>query len=195
MKKYITLFLWIILPVTSSFAAYTYIVDSYSYVPSLHASETLLMIDEGGTNSLFLNDSSSATIQNTSLLEQGVGGIWHMSLYDSSHTNILGGQIHQLTMNSNATAILKRGLIEEIWSYQQVPIQHIKLYYSGDLPNYNETTDILTGLWGNGDPFSIYLHDVSGYAPVIDNIDFVLIPEPAGLTLLALGGLLVKRKR
>jgi hypothetical protein len=54
---------------------------------------------------------------------------------------------------------------------------------------------MLTGLWGNGDPFSIYLHNVPGYDPVIKNIQFILVPEPASLALLALGTLLLRRKQ
>ena len=84
------------------------------------------------------------------------------------------------------------------WSYQYVPSPHITIVYSGVLPTFNSTTRLLTGLWGNGDPFSIYLSAVPnsdyGYSPAIDNIKFTIIPEPASLILLAVGGLLLRRK-
>jgi len=53
--------------------------------------------------------------------------------------------------------------------------------------------NVLTGLWGNGDPFSIHLPNITGYSPAIENIQFQLIPEPTSLLLLSLGGLLLRR--
>jgi hypothetical protein len=193
MKKVIYI-LFVCLFASTGWTSYTYVSDVYGPIPDLYGNDTLLIIDEGGDNSIYLNDLSSATIISTSELEQGVGGIWFLSLSENSHLYMSGGQVNQLDFNNSATAELYGGLIQQIWSYQQVQVPHIKLYYSGDLPNYNETTDILGGLWGDGDPFSIYLHDVTGYAPVIDNIEFILVPEPMILALLAFGGLLIRSR-
>jgi hypothetical protein len=150
----------------------------------------------GGFDSLTLLGSSTAIIEGTSPLEEFSGGVWYLSLANNSHLDMSGGQVNLLAMNNYATAELHGGLIQQIWSYQWVPyttgrdgvpVPHIKLYYSGALPTL-DSNNVLTGLWGSGEPFSICLHNVPGYDPVIQNIQFILVPEPASLVLFALGG-------
>ena len=190
--------------------AYTYEVYTYGDNETLTTGESILVDQQGGMDLLTLTQNSTGTILGTSTLGGGTGGIWRIELGETSHIDILGGQVHVFNTNIGATATLSGGLIEEIWSYQVayeyddsdppqlVPDRHITIVHSGDLPHYNEATNILTGLWGNGDPFSIYLSDVPeghGYSPAIENIQFELIPEPGTLALLGLGGLLIRRKK
>lgn len=181
---------------STGLASYTYEIYVYS-LENIHLfnGESIFVDQQGGMDYLFLNDSSFAMVQGTSVLEQGVGGIGHIELFGSGFLEMSEGEVGTIAINSNATASFTGGLIYQIQSYQNIPDPHIKLYYSGDLPTYNETTDILTGLWGNGDPFSIYLHDISGYAPVINNIEFILIPEPITLALLFFGGLMLRSRK
>jgi hypothetical protein len=204
MKKNMILLLglFVCLFVSPSFAAYYEITNGYTPGLTLENSDTLLMIG-GGVGLLTLEDNSSAIVKGTSTLQQFSGGIWELNLNGYSHLDFSGGELKEFDIGNNATAILTGGFIQQIWSYQWIPytpgrdgipVPNIKLYYSGVLPTYNQTTDILTGLWGNGTGFSIYLHDVAGYDPVIENIEFILIPEPATLLLLSLGGLLLRRK-
>jgi len=190
--------------------AYTYEVYAYGENETLHGTESILVDQQGGMDGLTLTEDSTGTVLGTSTLGSGTGGIWRIELGDDSHLNFLGGEAHQLDLNVNATATLSGGLIEEIWSYQVaykwdigfdppqlVPNPHITIIYSGDLPTV-DTSNVLTGLWGNGDPFSIYLSDIPegyGYSPAIENIQFELIPEPCTLMLVTLGGLLMRRKR
>ncbi len=153
---------------------------------------------------------SSAIVQNTSTLNQGFGGLWEAQLFDNSSLEFSGGQLGHLSLFTNATVTLSGGRIDNIYSYQiawgwdyrvdpaeWVPNPHITIIYSGELPTL-DANNYLTGLWGNGDPFSIYLSDAPegyGYSPAIENIQFQLIPEPATLLLLSLGGLLLRRKQ
>ena len=182
---------------------YTYTISMYEPVPDLHGTESLLMIVEGGDHDIALWDSSSARIESTSILKEGSGGIWYLSLSGSSYLDMSGGQVNQLTMNNNATARLTGGLIQQIWSYQYTDTfgPHITIVYSGDLPTVQMIHDLphLVGNWGNGDPFSIYLSEVPandyGYDPAIEDIQFELVPEPITLALLAFGGLMLRSKK
>lgn len=201
MKKATIYILFICFLATMSFATY-YEITTDVYTPglTLQTGDSLYMTNGGfGDLTLYGNDVI-ASIEGTSDLDQFVGGIWYLNVSSESHLEMSGGEVHQLTMNNTATARLTGGFIQQIWSYQYATSgPHITIVYSGDLPIYNETTDVLTGLWGNGDPFSIYLSDVPavsyGYSPAIDNIQFELIPEPATLALLGLGGLLIRRRK
>lgn len=179
--------------VSTGLASYTYEVYTYRSSETLYTGESILFADEGGMDKLTLTINSSAIIEGTSPLKEGKGGLWQIILANDSHLDLFSGEVHEIDISHNATATLKGGLIESIYSYQIVPDPHIKLYYSGELPDWNTDTRLLTGLWGSGDPFSIYLHD-TGY-DAYGNFEFILIPEPVTLVLFGLGGLLVRRKR
>ncbi len=179
-----------------------YVIES-GYHPgfSLHDSETLLMTG-GGVGSLVLSDYSFGRIEGSSPLQQGFGGIWMLDMLGHANLEFYGGEVHELSITTYATAVLAGGRIDRLWSYQDawtyagdppalVPNPHIEIIYSGDLPTVDEN-NLLTGTWGNGSAFSIQLIDVQGYSPGIENIFFT--PEPATLLLL-LGGLALARKR
>ena len=198
--RYLFTFLLIVVIAVPSFALV--IADGYSESVTLDSSEYLLMTG-GGIGDLNLFGQSSAAIEGTSTLSEGSGGIWLLSLFGKSTLDFSGGEVYQLSMDNCSTAILSGGLIEEIWSYQctqepqgdnsqRIPGPYITIVYSGDLPCWDSMTNILTGLWGSGESFSIYVPDGSS---VIEDMQFQLIPEPATLVLLGVGAFLLRKRR
>ncbi|HML76394.1 MAG TPA: PEP-CTERM sorting domain-containing protein [Anaerohalosphaeraceae bacterium] len=141
-----------------------------------------------------LYDYSKLNIHNTSPLEEGAGGIWDISLAGYSEFVISGGDIHRLTIGSYAIAQISGGWIGQIYSSQNATYtKHIEIICRPGYA-YNSTTGYLTGLWGDGSTFSIRLDNPSGTSATIDNIKFTIIPEPATMLLLAVGGILLRRK-
>ena len=128
------------------------------------------------------------------------GGIWDIYLDDDSELIYLGGDTEEISIAENAEAVLTGGRIDYITSYQDVnwwygePMdQHIEMIVKDY--QHNTLTNLLSGTWADDTAFDIQLIDKPGYDAAIDNINFTIIPEPASLVLLALGGLLLGRKR
>ena len=206
MKKAILHIMFSCLFLSPVLASYTYEVYTYGENETLIGTESILIDQQGGMDRLTLRENSSGTIQGTSSLGDGTGGIWEINLFDNSQLQFSGGDLGNLDIFNDATVILSGGSIVSIESNQnawmwagdppeQVPNPHITIIYSGDLPTV-DASNVLAGLWGNGDPFSIYLSDVPegyGYSPAIENIQF--IPEPATLALFGLGTFLIRRKK
>lgn len=179
-------------------ATYYEIAGGYDPGLTLQNSDSLLMTG-GGIGGLYLEGTSFALIEGTSMLEQGFGGIWEISLGSYANLNFLGGEVHELDLNTYATATLSGGRIDNIFSYQSAythagwPNPHIEVVCDVDSISHNIATNILTGNWLDGTGFEIQLVDVDGYSPVFENIQF--IPEPGALLLMGVGGLLLRRKR
>jgi len=195
MKKNVLYALFGCLFVCSTYST-NYEITTNIYTPALTLqTDDILYMTDGGFGSLTFLGYSTGKIEGTSTLVEGSGGIWQVNLANNSHFDMFDGQVHEIDISHNATAILKGGLMESIYSYQIVPDPHITLYYSGTLPLVQKINgfDYLVGNWGNGDSFSIYLHN-TGYK-AYGNFEFILVPEPAGLAFLALSGWLVTQQK
>ena len=140
--------------------------------------------------------SSYIEVQGTAPLLQLVGGIYFMGLNDNSTLNYFGGETGALSIWNQASAVLEGGRIDYIESHQILGNPHIEMIVQEyDFSSYDIDTDLLTGLWADNSAFSIYLENQSGYADVIDNITFTIVPEPATLSMICLGMLLLKKRR
>jgi len=193
-------FLWvtviaIVLFATTSFADFDVTIsNTYEYGVEIEGEESLL-VTGGGADSIDAFDFSYIEIQNTAPYQAHVGGILGLYLHGSSNLHFFDGEIIGLDITSGATAILEGGQISSIESWQEVfvgddVIKHIEI--KSDDYDFNSSTNLLTGTWLDDSAFSIQLVNQDGYDDVIDNIFFT--PEPTSLALLALGGLLLRRR-
>jgi len=177
-------------------AGYDYVIsEGYVDLPVLTGQQSLLMTGRGGGPSLDMLDESRADICGTSPLLPGRGGIWMIHQFADSGLNVSGGEIGHISVGAYAHARFSGGAIGNLWSLQGIgsPDPHIEVVCREW--NWEEATNFLTGIWEDRTAFTIMLHDTAGYDPVIDNIKFTIIPEPASLAVFGMGAVLAARRR
>jgi hypothetical protein len=195
MKKLVFIILLVLS--ASALASYTYtIADGMNFGDLILNDTQSILLTGGWGHYLDLNDFSSATINNTkSLISEGNGGIWRIYQNGYSHLEMSGGEIHQLLPGTYSRSLLSGGRIDQIWSYYGVPDpSRITLVCN---PGYQITytgsfVTAISGTWRDGSAFNIQLVNPSGSSSVYSNM--TIIPEPATMLLLAVGGMLLRRK-
>jgi len=199
MKKVLFAILILLAITSTADAAFTYVYGPGTNFGSmgLEQNESML-VNGGGGRSLDLFYNSYARIESTPPLGtyygggEWAGGIWSIDAAGSaSKLEVLGGEIGELDVWNTARAWLYGGVILTLQSAPIGPDKYIDLYCKDY--SYASGTGMLTGTWGDNSAFSIHLVNVSGYSPTIDNINFITVPEPLTLGLLAVGGLFVRR--
>jgi len=172
----------------------------YQYAVRLEKYDKLI-VQGGGADVIDAWDYSRLEVLSTSLpLGLDVGGVYDIFMDDHSSLLFAGGATDLINVYDHARAVLSGGQINDLRTFQKVVNNdpYVTIYCkTGWSWIYNTSGEIkgITGLWNNGDGFSINFLDQTsrGYDPVWKNVR--VIPEPASLLLVGLGGLLLHRKK
>lgn len=200
MMKRMLVLLWLFtLSSALSLAGTTYI-NAGEYKSNIWLWNTdKLIVNGGGSDRVIAWNSSSVEIYSTSLplSLEGKRGVYDVELSDNSTLLFSGGATQSLTLYKNASALLTGGTINYITIYHRpvdsclVTIDCKKGWewlYTG-----SKITGI-TGLWHDGTPFQITLSNLG--SPWPDTAQYVnVIPEPATMILLGIGGVCLLHKR
>ncbi len=158
-----------------------------------------LIVDGGGACEIAVRDSGRLIVQSTSTpLGVDVGGVYDILLFNNAQLLYLDGVTELITIGSSAVAELQGGCINYIKSMQYTETTgtdpHIDLYC---LPGWSWISDNsllgIEGQWWDGSSFSIKFINDFDYDPAWTNIN-IITPEPTTMILLAVGGLLLRRK-
>jgi len=192
-----------------------------------------LLVNGDGIQKIVGRGTSYIEVQSTLPLQEHIGGIGQIDLWDTGSMNLYGGEVdtvsvsgtatinvaggsisNRLSPNSNSAVSISAGYVELLYvnGHSAVTVsggeigsvtvglnvsQDAFITFICDLTslNYTYAQEKLVGIngrWLDGSNFDIEVKN-QGYLPTSDYLQFV--PEPATLLLMALGGLIVYRRR
>jgi hypothetical protein len=186
----ITILLIAVSSVSVFSATYT-VTDGYFSSMTIGNDDILLMTGGGG-RSIWGNGNGILDIRSTtSPYEYGKSGIDAITMNGNSQLYFSGGSLRHLGATGNASIVLTGGQIGEINVYYPLPgdLNHITISCQ---PGWTYQNYYLSGLWLDDSSFNIRIYS-QGSSGVFDNI--TIIPEPATLLLVALGGFILRKRK
>jgi len=137
------------------------------------------------------------SVYDFSTIDFSGGSSWYFEGFDSCTINIDGGEIRYLITNDSATVHLSQGQISHLLGVRDnTSYVHIYGYdfdYDPSGGLYND--GLLTGYWPDNAPFNVSLINLSDLNVITyDQLIFHVIPEPATILLVGIGGLILSKR-